>query len=301
MGVSSTTNTVIAAGDGVTTTFPFAFYFFAQADLYVYLYDTTAGTISARKTLNTDYTITGTANAQGLYPNGGSVVYGSAPASGISLVISRFPAESQTFTLLQNGTIPSAALVQELDYLTLLVQSLQDQINRCIQIPPGFGATFSPFLPASTGLSASALAYLQINQNSNGVTLNTALPKFTKVTIPYTSLQTAATTVHSTLFALPAGAMLTSIIAKHSVAFAGTSITDVYLQFGQGTTYAQFASMFDVLAAVSDSNFAIMTPNFVGSWASTTNIVLTAKSVGANLSALTAGSVDIYYSYVILT
>ena len=173
MGVSTTTNTVIDSGDGTTVSFAFAFYFFRKADLYVYLFDTVALTITLQ-VLATDYTISGTPNAQGLYPSGGNVVFAAAPASTLKVVISRFPIETQVFALLQNGIISSTALVQQLDYLTLLTQSLQDQINRCLQLPAGFAPVFNPDLPVA--LPANYL--FGVNSTGDGVvaTLGVAGP-----------------------------------------------------------------------------------------------------------------------------
>lgn len=153
MGVSSIVNRVAYAGNGVTTTFSFPYYFFSQSDLFVYIYDTILGGISGPKVLNTDYTVTGAVNYQGLYQSGGSVnllLY--VPLATDIVVISREPIEQQNFALLQGGTIPSAALVQQFDYLTLLVQKLQDQVNRCLQLPDGFGEAFSMVLPSNLQL-----------------------------------------------------------------------------------------------------------------------------------------------------
>jgi len=180
MGVSTTTNTVIASGDGTTTAFPFAFYFFRKADLYVYLYDTVAKTI-ALKVLGSDYTISGTPNAQGLYNNGGTVNMAAAPAATIKVVVSRFPIETQTFALLQNGIISSNALVQQLDYLTLLVQSLQDQINRCLRLPEGFALAFDAEIPSD---QVDVDLMLGINSSGDGLALTAGTPGPTGPTGP---------------------------------------------------------------------------------------------------------------------
>lgn len=170
MGVSSTANRATYTGDGSTTSFAFSYYFFAQADLLVYLYDTVAGTVTL-KTLGSDYTISGTTNLQGLYPSGANIVLGSAPASTIVIVITRAPIEENNYTLLQNATINTTALVQQFDYLTLLIQRLEDQVSRCVQIPDGLGATFSPILPANMALSSQEGAFFQINPAGNGLQL----------------------------------------------------------------------------------------------------------------------------------
>lgn len=190
MGVSTTTNTVIDSGDGSTLAFSFPFYFFVKADLFVYIFDTVAKTI-ALKILGTDYTISGTPNAQGLYDNGGTVNFIAAPASTEKAVISRFPIETQTYALLQNGSISSTALVQQFDKLTLLIQSLQDQINRCVQFPAGFAPIFDPTLPpdtiagdaivVNTGNSGFEFGASGSGGSSGGLTVNPASADVTLV------------------------------------------------------------------------------------------------------------------------
>lgn len=170
MGVSTTTNTVIDAGDGTTTDFAFGFYFFRKVDLYVYIYDLVAKTIS-QKVMGTDYVVNGTPNSSGLYPNGGTVsfsgLYG-APPSTQAVFITRDPIELQNFALLQNGVISSNAIVQQFDYVTLLVQALADKISRCIKVPQGFTPTFNPNLPAAV----IANTLLGINSSANGMVLS---------------------------------------------------------------------------------------------------------------------------------
>lgn len=160
MGVSTTTNTEIYNGDGSTPTFSFPVYFFTKADLNVYIYNKTTGAVS-KKVLATDYLLTATANAQGLFPSGGVVdftaLYG-APSTNEMVVISRFPIETQNYSLIQNGAISSTAIVQQFDYLTLLVQSLQDQVNRAVATPSGFGPTFSPLFPTDLAVSNPGVA-----------------------------------------------------------------------------------------------------------------------------------------------
>jgi hypothetical protein len=165
MGISSTTNRVILAGNGSTTSFNFPYYFKAQVDLVVYLFDTVAGTY-ALKVLNTDYTISGTPNAQGIYSAGANVVFGAAPSATTSVVIVRAPSFVQTYSLLQNGTISSAALVAQLDYLTLLIQRLQDEASRSIKMPEGYAATFDPTMPNPFGITN---ANLLVNNTGNGL------------------------------------------------------------------------------------------------------------------------------------
>lgn len=295
MGVSSTTNRRAYQGDGVTTAWAFAYYTFFTTDIVCYLYDTILGATTLL-VLGVDYTISGTANFQGIYPNGVTVNTTNTVVSTSYLVIIRNPPETQTFNILENGIIPSQTLVQQMDYLTLLIQRLEDQISRCVQLSDGTGTTFSTALPANIPLNPGA--FLQVNPNGNGIVLSPT--QFQFIAVPFASLQTAGLTNSLTLFTLPAGAVLTGMALKSSVAFSGPSITDVTVQVGVAGTVGQFFDGYDVYAAVGDTNFDNAGINFIGSWATGTAVILTATAVGANLSALAAGNLNVYYSYAFL-
>lgn len=295
MGVSSTTNRIAYTGDGSSTSFSFPYYFFNKSDLLVLVYDTLLGGITTY-VLNSGFTVTGTANSQGLYPSGASVVFSSyVPLATDIVVIIRDPSLVQNFSLVQNGLISSAALVQQLDYLTLLVQRLQDKVSRSVMIPDGLGSTFNTSLPTNTALKPNA--FLQLNSSASGIALNdnANLPGWQSVTVSYSQLSTAATSNQVSLFSVPAGSMLTGLVVKHAQAFAGTSITDVYVQAGISGTYDKFIDYFDVYQAVADQSFKSSIVNYIGSWASATTVYLQAISVGANLSSLSQGSVTIFY------
>src|SRR4051812_552759 len=138
MGISSTTNRVAYTGDGSSTVFSFPYYFFAPADLKVYLFDSNSS-LPVAQALNTNYTISGQTNSQGVYPSGGSVVMNSSFPANLQIIITRDPSRVQNFTLNQGANISSPSLVQQFDYLTTLVQRLQDEVSRCVQIPDGLG------------------------------------------------------------------------------------------------------------------------------------------------------------------
>lgn len=169
MSLSSTTNRVAYLGDGSSASFSFPYYFFTQADLNVYLYRTITGAVETQ-VLNTNYTISGTTNDQGLYPSGANVVMGSAILSSVYIVITRDPDLKQNFILQQNAVIPSAALTQQLDYLTLLLQRQQDENSRSVILPDGFGATFDPTLPSNITLAPNAA--LITNSSATGWVLD---------------------------------------------------------------------------------------------------------------------------------
>ena len=104
-----------------------------------------------------------------------------------------------------------------------------------------------------------------------------------------------ASTNRSYSSSLPATAILTGLVAKHSTKFSGTGITDVYLTFGVSGGYDQFVDDFDVFQTVADQAFVNAGLNYIGSWANPTTVYVKATSVGANLSALSQGSVTIFF------
>lgn len=169
MAVSSTTNTVALLGNNSSVVFAYPYKFFSQSDLNVYLYDTLLGGI-IQQTLNNQFSVSGTANAQGIYPNGANVVFNSSIANTTYVVIDRQPVQVQSFNVLQTGVIPSTGLVNQFDYLTLLVQALQDRINSAVALPLGYGnAAFVPALPTNIGINPGA--YLAVNSAATGFTL----------------------------------------------------------------------------------------------------------------------------------
>jgi hypothetical protein len=127
---------------------------------------------------------------------------------------------------------------------------------------------------------------------------HTALEVKAKVTFAHTAFTAAATSETINAFSLPAGAKLTSVTLKTTQAFAGTGITAWTCELGilSGDT-AKYAEASDMFSAVSDTNFFHYGNNVVENWGSATQITITARSTGGNLSASTAGSVDVIYTY----
>jgi hypothetical protein len=120
------------------------------------------------------------------------------------------------------------------------------------------------------------------------------LPQWIKVTIPYTSFSTAATTNTISGYTLPAGGIIHGIKVKHSTAFSGTSITGYTIKVGISGETDRYTSAFSVFSTVSGTNFQLNSTFDSQDHGSTTDIKVTATSTGANLSAATAGSVDIW-------
>lgn len=172
MGLSSTTNRVVFTGDGSSTVFAFPYYFFSPSDLDVYLYSVTSSVVTAQ-TLNTNFTVSGSVNSQGVYPSGGSVITTCAIPTALQIVITRAPSPVQNYNLLQNGPINAVALTQQLDYITALVQRLQDEVSRSVQMPDGLGVAasltaFDPTLPQNLLSPSLGGAALVLNSGATG-------------------------------------------------------------------------------------------------------------------------------------
>lgn len=145
MSVASNAPRVTYAGDGSSTTFAYSHYFLAQASLLVLGIDS-SGTVTTY-VLSSDYTVSGTAAANGTYPNGGSVVFADAPLTGITISIINTTDLLQSSTWVDNDPDPATVKETAFDKLTLEVQRLNDLVSRSVRLVDGFAATFDPTLP----------------------------------------------------------------------------------------------------------------------------------------------------------
>jgi hypothetical protein len=127
MTVSTTTAKVSYSGNGSTTAFSVGFYFLATSHLKVVL--RAADGTETVKTLGTDYSVSGAGN-----PSGGTVTMGTAPASGVTLVIARNVPQTQLVDYQPNDPFPANTHEQALDQLTMEVQQLQEQVTRAIKL-----------------------------------------------------------------------------------------------------------------------------------------------------------------------
>lgn len=158
MSVASTTNRVSFVGNGATTAFAFPYYCFAAADLKVVEVDLTTG-VETAKALTTDYTVTGTLDANGVYSSGVTVNANVAPSSAVKWVIYRDPAITQPAIGVQNDPLPVKAMVElPLDKLTLVEQRLREMSNRSIRQPEGDAADMAA-MPNKTDRAGKILSF----------------------------------------------------------------------------------------------------------------------------------------------
>lgn len=118
------------------------------------------------------------------------------------------------------------------------------------------------------------------------------------VTISYTSFSAGSTTSTVTARTLPSNRNLFSMIIKHSASFTGASITNVALDVGISGDPTKFINGFDVDQATASSAQDSVLTNYYP--AADTGILVRAISTGANLSALTVGTVVLYFQETIV-
>lgn len=158
MTIASQVNRVSYTGNGVTTAFPVSFPFQTTSDLVV-IETTIATGVQTTQILDTDYTISGTPDSLGHYPNGGSVDAVSPPAGTATWTIYRDPALTQSVDLVEGDPLPvESALESPLDKLTMITQRLNDRLNRTLQQPEGDSANIIR-LPAKITRAGKVLAF----------------------------------------------------------------------------------------------------------------------------------------------
>lgn len=156
------------AGNGATTTFPTTFQFLDGSDLFVQTINATSNAITTLA-LNTDYTVTGGGfDVSG----GGSVVLNTALASGYNLIITHGEDLTQTTELLEGEAFPAQTFEERLDYITLGLHQLQDEINFAPKLPTY--STLGPITFPDGG--ASKEGYVLRYNAVDGTTLEAVTP-----------------------------------------------------------------------------------------------------------------------------
>jgi hypothetical protein len=134
MSVSSTVR--IAGpftGSGTVSTFPFPFVIFETSDLLVVTCNVATGTQSTL-VLDADYTATMNANQD--FNPGGSITLSAGPlADGYTLCMTSDIAQLQGTELTNQGGFYPEVITDALDLLTILIQQVQELLNRTISFP----------------------------------------------------------------------------------------------------------------------------------------------------------------------
>lgn len=131
-------------GNDSTTVFPVDFYFLANAELLVVL-TVVATRVETTLILDTDYTVQDAG-----VPSGGSVTLVVPPATGEKLTIVRNMPLTQLTDYAENDSFPAESHETALDRLTMLVQQLQEEVNRASKTPVGEGGSAANILNSTS-------------------------------------------------------------------------------------------------------------------------------------------------------
>jgi len=121
----------------------------------------------------------------------------------------------------------------------------------------------------------------------------TVVPTWLLFTVTHTQLQAAALTNDIELWSVPARTIIHGVVFEPTVIFAGAGITDYKIGLGIAGNLSKYMAFVDMDIAVSATNF--FTSDILGaeSTSGTYSLRVAARSIGANLSASTTGTLNI--------
>lgn len=172
MSISSATNRNDYTGNGAVDTYDYTFRIFAQGDLLVTVKDT--DDVETTLTITTDYTVTGVGEASG----GTVVLVNSSQAwldgdgdllTGYTLTIRRVVDLVQETDIRNQGDFYPEVHEDALDYLTMIDQQQQDELDRSVKLPESIlSSAFDPTLPTTITTANSTII---TNSSGNGFSL----------------------------------------------------------------------------------------------------------------------------------
>jgi hypothetical protein len=140
------------SGNGSTTVFAYQFKILAQTDLQVILRAATG--VETVQEITTHYTVSGVGAS-----SGGNVTFGSAPASGVTVLIRRATTQTQTVDLVENDPFTAETVETAFDRSIILSQELQEQVDRSIKISRTNTMTSTDFTTSATDRANKLLAF----------------------------------------------------------------------------------------------------------------------------------------------
>jgi len=138
VAVEGTGFSINYTGDAVSTNFTFPFYFVDKDDLWVFKRDTNGSDIVQVRP--TDYDVTGTL-VDGVYSNGGVVIFSVAPAVGVLILLVRRTSHIQPTSFIEGDPLPAKSLEHSLDRIELQIQEALGHFVGSFDGPPSFSGT----------------------------------------------------------------------------------------------------------------------------------------------------------------
>lgn len=195
MAISTDDNRREYQANGTSAVYAFPFPFRGPGNLGVQTYNSSGvqPAVIVPQVLNTDYTISGTQDAFGIYPAGANVIFNSTPNAQTVVTVFRSSAIVSDFLVPQFGAIPGVQLTNELNYLFMLLQRSFDLHERSIRLPDGLPGTFDMALPSN--LLQAAGKRIICNSAATGWTMDETLGNFIPNTIVYAVNNSTITSV----------------------------------------------------------------------------------------------------------
>lgn len=127
MTVPSTVSKVSYSGDGVTNNWPITFEIsgVTSSEISVYLVDPAGESTLVTSDYSVDLNV-----PEVVYPETGTPI-----ESGYEIIIVREVALKQEIDYKNQGALPAETIEQGMDRLTMMIQQLQEQMDRCVKLP----------------------------------------------------------------------------------------------------------------------------------------------------------------------
>lgn len=135
MTVSSSNRKDTYSGDDSTTVFAYTFRVLDETHIQVQEKVVATGVITT-KTITTDYTVSGVGDS-----GGGNITMVTAPATGVTLIITRSMPFQQGTDYVENDNFPADSHEEALDELTMNDQELLEIIDRTVKFDPAVTTT----------------------------------------------------------------------------------------------------------------------------------------------------------------
>jgi hypothetical protein len=237
MTLSSTTSRMPTyTGNGSTDTYSYTFKINTAADLYVVTRVISTG-VETVLTYPTDYTVTGAGDAAG-----GTIVLAAGNlASTKKLIIRRKPALTQSTDIRNGGAFYPSVHESRFDTLTMQIQSLQDELNRCLKLPETILASeFDPEMPA--GIAGTEGKVFLTNDTGDGMAAVADWPSASDITNASSyAAQAAASAADADASADAADTSADDSASSAAAAAASAALAATYLPTVGGTRAAPTA------------------------------------------------------------
>lgn len=187
MTVATTSSSVTAQGNGVTTLFNYAFIIPTINDVVVSVVDNTVSPATVTVLTSSQFDITGLGDA-----DGGTVEYplmGSPLATGFTITIERSVPYQQLVSIANQGNFYPQVTEQALDNLEMQIQQVVGQVDRAIHFPSVDPSSLSAELPPAADRANQVCAFdslgnVTVGQPSSAVVSSAMQPIVGASTIP---------------------------------------------------------------------------------------------------------------------